>query len=91
MKRISRKVREEAILALEVAANHWPRDAGWQWRASGAYEIAEQGGLADLLCDEIVCAVCDVTGSLGCEPEVWLEAAALLRDGWNPGDPVVKL
>ena len=84
MKKISKKVREEAIEACLLAADWWNRDDVGEHPisrrlvshrvSSVAFATANAAGLASLR-------------SLDVDAE-YLEAAALLRDGWSPGDPV---
>lgn len=44
---------------------------------------------------DAACEACDAvwegSGPRAALPDAYLEAASLLRDGWNPGDPVVRL
>jgi hypothetical protein len=70
---------DEAILVLEIVASNplYHGDSGGAARAIGAdNELAWQSW--DALCGA------DLVSSHECR--VYLEAAALLRDGWRPGD-----
>jgi hypothetical protein len=84
VKRISKKVREEAILAIDVASSS---GLEW-WPNTGADEIAPLYSAADRLITKALLAFDAAVPDEGHDLTRWLEAAALLRDGWNPGDPV---
>lgn len=81
--RVSKRLREEAIETAEWLS------AWWQpWCDSGP--PIEFDGHAYWLVLKATEEVRSANASL----QTWtcyLEAAALLRDGWNPGDPVVRL
>lgn len=87
MERISKRVREEAIEECLLAADVCISTAHWQpfYGALGGEPscIAMQ---AWKLCNA------SLKGSSG-DPVghlTYLESAAILRDGWNPGDPAVR-
>ena len=83
--RISKRAREEAIEACLLGADarttearHDVPDAAllaWQ-----AWHVVN--GAMPIEFGKTVAEAC---------AELWLEAAALLRDGWSPGDPVYLL
>lgn len=82
--KISKAVREEAIESLSVESDY---------HASGAHH----GDLPDRS-DSVLNAVYIALGAVWYASEYsldlatdCLEAAALLRDGWSPGDPVRRL
>lgn len=87
MARISKRVREEAIEALLVCADD--RHMGGDLTT---YDILGRGSRTHHVADRAWSA----TGGRdldrpwsGRDPQTrYLEAAALLRDGWSPGDPV---
>jgi hypothetical protein len=83
VKTISKKTREEAIESLSVEADY---------HAAGAH----QGGMLDRsrnAQNAVYVALGAVWYASGYSLDLatdCLEAAALLRDGWSPGDPVVR-
>lgn len=83
MTRISRRVREEAIDACLIAADHYVMNPeGDPRRVSG--EPDDPTGLKSTT----LSAVWAAAGYGYPIADDLLEAAALLRDGWSPGDPV---
>ena len=85
-RRIPQHVREAAICALEWAAI----DGDLPWRCGTvADELAPVMSASSLLVNSACAAVWHATLHVG-EHADWIEAAALLREGWCPGDPVVR-
>jgi hypothetical protein len=86
--RISKRVREEAILICDATAADYAANVD----AGAAIESfrGEAATLADEACD-VVQRVLPVAWNLAVREVLCLdyaEAAALLRSGWSPGDPV---
>jgi hypothetical protein len=82
----SRRDRERAIEALTLCASD--RAEGRHtctWDVLGRFPRPR----ADVLADTAFLSL--PARSFGDYVYCYLEAAALLRDGWNPGDPVVPL
>lgn len=91
MKRISNQLREDAIEAcLLLAEESLVRGRHDSW----PYDHA---GVSALFCYEEESEVANLAVTAwsavptGYVHETYLEAAALLRDGWSPGDPVRRL
>lgn len=83
MARITRKQREDAIEECLCRADHWTcapdmRDAPYGDALADKAGSAAQRALYD-------------AGIPTPPADFYLEAAALLRDGWSPGDPVYLL
>ena len=83
MRPVSRRVREEAIWALTMCADERIRGLFTAtWDLLGRFPSPPSDRLADA-------AFRAVPARLSMETwGIYLEAAALLRDGWNVGDPV---
>jgi hypothetical protein len=85
MARISKATREAAIDACLLAADFWLAPYRIEHPHDGISRAVDDLlssawiAVGDAHADsrfEVMCGYC------------WLEAAALLRDGWSPGDPV---
>jgi hypothetical protein len=81
--RISKAVREEAIEALLCCA-----DARVRRESTVIRSVAS--GRAQIVACSLRGAVNHATGYQLSPVDDYLEAAALLLDGWNPGDPVAR-
>lgn len=99
MRRISKRVREEAIEACLLLAEESRKAIGDRYARFGHVPVcnlydddwialAEAGSLALSAWGVVFRAVGPILGEAAYCPETYLEAAALLRDGWNVGDPV---
>lgn len=82
--KITKKIREEAIEALLCA---------FDARQFGHYSLLDLNRLSERW-SKRACALAAITYNgfnlVSFKDDV-LEAAALLRDGWSPGDPVVRI
>jgi hypothetical protein len=85
VKRISKRVRDEAIWSCDVLADASIRDDIDQHEPAMAILDSSEPCYWVVVSAWARCF--DATGA-AYSPDVYLEAAALLRDGWNPGDPV---
>jgi hypothetical protein len=85
VKRISKKVREEAILGLLCAAYDHAESVPVDSLQSLAMSAGVSEEVAFGLCYRAWLSVLRYVVEFD---DACLEAAALLRDGWNPGDPV---
>lgn len=86
--RVAKSVRDEAIEALLSCAD----DRIGSGRDYGVISCDLLGGDTDRLADAAYAAVAEAPWkSSPTMVTEYLEAAALLRDGWCPGDPVVLL
>lgn len=75
--------REEAIETALVMADWWTVGRSYQ----APFDLHGRYGTVCRACDKIE----NVTsGSFGSMADLFLEAAALFRDGWSPGDKVVR-
>lgn len=76
--KISKKTRCEAVFLLEIAGNttRWP-----------VITMSKEFGASQRTIDLIWCTI----GSIPNTASLYLEAAALLRDGWMPGEDVIDL
>lgn len=76
----SKRVRDEAIELLLCAADRLTTNPHnlLDWSNQGSSKAARDLAYQAYLCSQIA-------------PFEFLEAAGLLLDGWNPGDPVVRL
>ncbi len=79
-RRIGKRTRAAAIHCLEQCASD--RIGGV---ASTCTHYVYDGHVSDIASDAWHAVYRAVGASM---PDKYLEAAALLRDGWNPGDPV---
>lgn len=91
--KISKRAREDAIEELLACADTWITNNKYpRGRVDFAMELAAQAEMAvehlfsDERADRVFVPGCPFYTLVDC-----LEAAALLRDGWNPGDPVELL
>lgn len=89
--KITKKARQEAIEQLEQFADVWI-----DGQDTEAYRDHDLCTLAYLAQDAVYGAPpywfsCDDIGESIAYAHIYLEAAALIRDGWNPGDPVELL
>ena len=94
-RKISKRTREQAILLCELTGNlgvDW--GCGYAWCADVQFLI-DLPHVALLAAVDARWSVADVIddpeGNVRFYALTCLEAAALLRDGWSPGDPVVRL
>ena len=91
MKKISKKVREEAIDALVSATDIVIADGnGRNVEANDPLDIDTPVDVRQLANDALSAIWRATMYRLSVDGD-WLEAAALLRDGWSPGDPVYLL
>ena len=93
MRRISKRVREEAIEALLIAADWHTYDRDLPG-CIGRHAAVDITGFVCQLVGEAVEAVDPFTRGMDADDAcllLYLEAAFLLREGWNPGDPVEVL
>lgn len=98
MKRISKKVRDEAIdacLLLAEASLLSEPSRFWGFLHKPVSELFDYGEVgADLVLSawtEVFDSMVGVREADRYAPDTYLEAAALLRDGWSPGEPVERL
>ena len=90
-KKISRRVREEAIEACLVA-HELMNMSPWSCSIRSSVDDWLGGGPSSALAWSARDAAADaIRNSSGSWIARWLEAASLLRDGWSPGDPVEVL
>lgn len=82
--RISEADREEAIEVLLCCADAWIRNT---WEAT--YTISD-GDVERIASESYRSVFRTASRRYDDRDEIYLEAAALLRDGWSPGDPVVR-
>jgi hypothetical protein len=85
--RLSSKLRAECVEYLLCCADDRVHDS----RASSrSVSSAPPSRMKDVMLDafEVACEALDYDAMLR---DDYLEAAGLLLDGWNPGDPVVRL
>jgi hypothetical protein len=92
----SKRDRERAILGLEVAADHCiAAMANSTIDTEALQDSAMAAGVPERIAHGLVydawVRTMTITGNASRFADDCLEAAALLRDGWNPGDPVVPL
>lgn len=86
---ISPRTRREAILLLDVAASQWaPGLAGACLQRRVSAHAVDLAGSALI---EISNAITEDCCIIEWYVTWYAEAAGLLRDGWSPGDPVVRL
>lgn len=86
MRRISKRVRDEAIEACLEASGHWLCDN--RTATHPHHDLPRD-------VDDLLSAAWTAVGTAHSDEDSfsdtcglsWLECAALLRDGWNPGDP----
>jgi len=86
--KITRKIRNEAIMICELAGNDRVELATYERCRWAIFATFESLSLADAAFDAV--STSPGAHTMGfCNND--LEAAALLRDGWSPGDPVRRL
>jgi len=81
---VSKRERKAAIELCELSADC---DLQNQWTKFTLLDAIDEARPGAVLAWKAFEAVDDSVGGVAFEK---LEAAALLRDGWNPGDPVVR-
>lgn len=90
--RISKKTREEAIVGCEGVGGMRLRRVDTDTREFADDDAEQLGWAAMRAVDDGAHGAHDETDSIHDQIGFqWLEAAALLRDGWSPGDPVYLL
>lgn len=82
-RRIGKRTREAAIHCLEQCASDWIGGVA----STYTWDVYSGGCAIEGAADDAWCEISRAAGYLNVA-DIYLEAAALLRDGWNPGDPV---
>ena len=90
MRKISKKDREDAITLCLLRADHWIRNPD-HWDAFMEFSSVGASSTSIRLFWDAFAIAGSALGTYSTMADDYLEAAALLRDGWCPGDRVRRL